>query len=157
MAKRKGEGPSASEPSWLIAGIERFEQTYFLSEHGSSRGATSDEALIEIQGRIVRISAEHTQHVEQPIEITLGCAATYAADERTPLSDKPFLVRMNLRKHQRSCMAYLPTVAFWSILAMIEAGRLTHIEARFDRPRYGSGNLLSVYLMPESKFRAGQL
>jgi hypothetical protein len=36
---------------------------------------------------------------------------------------------------------------------MIDAGRLTHIEARFDQPRYGTGDLLGVYLMPETKFR----
>lgn len=157
MARQKGKRPSASEPSSLIASIERYEQTYFISEHGLSGKATNDEALIEIQGRIVRISAEHKQHVAQPIEITFACAATYAAGERTPVSDQPFLLPMNLGKHQRSFMAYLPAAAFWSIPAMIEAGRLTHIEARFNRPRYGSGKLLGVYLMPESKFRAEQL
>ena len=157
MAKLKGKAASASDPSSLVASIERYEQTYYISEHGPSGAETNDEALIEIQGRIVCISAGHTQHVAQPIEITFGCAATYAADERTPLSDKPFLLLMILRKHQRSFMAYLPAAAFWSIPAMIEAGRLTHIEARFNRPRYGSGKLLGVYLMPESKFRAEQL
>lgn len=79
---------------------------------------------------------------------------SYAAHERTPPSDRPFLLPMNLGKARRGFMAYLPAAAFWAVPGMIDAGRLTHIEARFEQPRYGSGDLFGVHLMSEAKFRS---
>ena len=73
MIKRKVQ---EAEPSELTAKIERYEQTYSISRHGIDGDATSDEALIEIQARIIGISPRYTQHLGQPIDITLACAAT---------------------------------------------------------------------------------
>lgn len=152
MAKRASRKAPLPEPCELIVKIDGYEQTYYISEHGPGGRATSDEALIEIRGRIVSISRRHKQHLNQPIEVSFACATSYDENERTPLCDKPFLLLMNLGKRHRGFMAYLPVAAFWSIPGMIVAGRLTHIEAHFAPPRYGSGDLLGVYLMPESKF-----
>lgn len=144
---------AAAEPCELIVKIERYEQTYYISEHGPDGRATSDEALIDIRGCIVAISRKLKQHLNERLDVSFACATSYSDTDRTPVSDNPFLLRMNLRKDHRGFMTYLPANAFWSISAMIDAERLTHIEARFDAPHYGSGGLLGVYLMPESTFR----
>jgi hypothetical protein len=64
---------------------------------------------------------------------------------------------MNLRKNQRSFMVYLPSAAFWSIPQMIETGKVTHVAAWFAPLHRGSGDLSSVYLIPESKVDADGL
>lgn len=151
MTERPRKKTAAPQICELVAAIERYEQTYYLSEYGTERAA-SDEALIEITGRIVRIAPKYRQHLEQPIEITFACATSYAVHERTPASDRPFLLPMNLGQARRGFMAYLPAAVLWALPNMIDGGRLTHIEARFNAPRYGSGSLRGVYLMPKSKF-----
>ncbi len=154
MAKRARNNALPPEPRELIVKIDGYEQTYYISEHGLDGRATSDEALIDVQGRIIAISKKLKQHLNERLDVSFACATSYSENERTPVSDKPFLLPMNLRKDHRSFMTYLPAAAFWSIPEMIDAGRLTHIEARFSPPQYGSGNLVSVYLMPESKCQA---
>jgi hypothetical protein len=42
-------------------------------------------------------------------------------------------------------MAYLPTEAFWGLLPELRSGRIKYIEARFNAPRYGNGELTSLY------------
>lgn len=58
---------------------------------------------------------------------------------------------VQLRKKGCSLAGYLPADAFWSLPAMISSGAITHIEARFDRPRYGRGDLQSLYFATDSK------
>jgi hypothetical protein len=145
MAKRKAPRP---EPEKLIARIESFEQTYYIGQLG--KGA-EDEALIDIVARIERVSPRHKQHLGELIDIRLACARSFNGDGPTAASDKPFLMFMNLSKNHRSLMAYLPSSPFWSIPQMIEAGRVTHIDVRFAPLHRGSGDLESVYLIPESK------
>jgi hypothetical protein len=130
----------------LIARIESFEQSYYISENREHRSPVSDEAMLNIAGRIEQISPALKAHLGEPIGITLACARSYSADEPTPEADKPFLLRMNLSKKQRSFMAYLPSDAFWSIPRMIDSGRITHVEADFEPLRHGSSDLKSVYL-----------
>ena len=146
--------PILIEPEMLIARIENFEQTYFISEQGEHREPAADEALIEINGRIETITPRHKQHLHRSVAITLACAALFGIKERTPASDDPYLVSVNLRKDRCSIMAYLPAHAFWSIPSMIDTGRVTHVEARFSPTRYGSGALLSIQLVPQSKLAA---
>lgn len=107
--------------------------------------------LIDIVARIEQASPRHKQHCGEQIGITLACAQTYNEEGRTPTSDKPFLLNMNLRKNNRSFMAYLPTAAFWAIPRMIDTGRITHVHAMFAPLHRGDSELLSVYLIPESK------
>lgn len=139
------------QPEMLVARIESFEQTYYISEYRSRGARADDEALIEIVARIEQISPRHKKHCGEQIGITLACAHTYNEEGSTPTSDKPFLLNMNLRKNIRSFMAYLPTAAFWAIPRMIDIGRVTHVHAMFAPLHRGNSELLSVYLIPESK------
>jgi hypothetical protein len=41
--------------------------------------------------------------------------------------------------------AYLPGDAFWTIRAQLKAGTLKHLEARYQKPSGGSGELTSLY------------
>jgi hypothetical protein len=58
---------------------------------------------------------------------------------------------VQLRKKGCSLAAYLPAAAFWALPSMISSGAFTHIEARFDRLSYGSGDLQSLYFAAASK------
>ena len=135
----------------LAARIESFGQSYFLSENRQHQAPVQDEAIIDIVALIERISPKLKQHLDQQIDIRLACSQSFSDDEPPVLVEDPFLVLMTLTKGQRSCMAYVPSTAFWSIPAMIDTGKVTHIEARFGPIRRGSGNLLSLYLIPASK------
>lgn len=146
---RKAQPPP--EPQTLVARIESFEQTYYISEYRQHAAPVQDEAIIEIVGRIERISPKLKQHLDQPIDISLACSRGFDLDDPTPPSDNPFLLPMRLSKRQRSCMAYVPAAAFWSIPNMIDTGRITHIEARFEPLHRGDGDLLSLYFLPVSK------
>lgn len=139
------------QPEMLVARIESFEQTYYISEYRTQGARADDEALIDIVARIEHVSPRHMQHCGEQIGITLACAHTYNEEGSTPTSDKPFLLNMNLRKNNRSFMAYLPSAAFWAIPRMIDAGSVTHIHAMFAPLHRGDSELLSVYLIPKSK------
>lgn len=143
--------PPQPEPEMLIARIEGFEQTYYISEYREHTMPVQDEAFINITGRIERISPRHKQHLYREIEINLACSRGFEREGRTVTSDRPFLLPVRLRKEQCAFMAYLPADAFWAIPRMIETSRISHIEARFEPVRYGSGTLLSLHLIPESK------
>ena len=148
MARRK---PPRPDPEKLVARIESYEETYYISQDRDHDVPVGDEAMIDIVARIERISPRHKQHVGEPLDITLTCARSYSDDEPTMASDKPALLVMNLSKRYRGFMAYLPSAAFWAIPGMIETGKVTHIDVRFARLDRGSGDLLSVYLIPASK------
>lgn len=135
----------------LVARIESFEQTYFLCENRQHQAPVQDEAIIDIVAHIENISPKLDQHLGQQIDIRLACSRSFSDDEPPASSEDPFLVLMTLTKGQQSCMAYVPSAAFWSIPRMIDMGRVTHIEARFGSLRRGSGDLLSLYLIPASK------
>jgi hypothetical protein len=135
----------------LVARIESFEQTYYISEYRTRGTRVDDEALIDIVGRIERTSPRHKHHCGEQIVISLACAQTYNDEGRTPTSDKPFLLNMNLRKNNRSFMAYLPAAAFWAIPRIIDTGKVTHVHAMFAPLYRGDSKLLSIYLIPESK------
>jgi hypothetical protein len=41
--------------------------------------------------------------------------------------------------------AYLPSDVFWALQTDLKSGRFKYIEARFKKPRYGWGELVSLY------------
>ena len=82
--------------------------------------STEEQAIIDIVAHIERISPKLKQHLDQQIDIRLACSQSFSDDEPPALVEDPFLVLMTLTKGQRSCMAYVPSTAFWSIPAMIE-------------------------------------
>ena len=143
--------PARPEPVTLIAKIETVEQTYYISEYADHKPSVSDEAIIDIVGRIEQISPSQKQHGGREIEISLVRARSFERGEENSPSDRPFMLVVNLRKGGCSLMAYLPSDAFWALPPMIASGSITHIEARFEPPHRGSGNLLSLYFAPAQK------
>jgi hypothetical protein len=148
MAKRKSH---ASQPEVLIAKIEGVQRAYSISENGGDLTRVDDEAVLDIVGRIEDISRPRRRYIGERIEMSFICSRSFARSEPTRPTDKTFLLSVELRKGRCSLMAYLPADAFWALPSMISSGGVTHIEARFDRPHYGTGDLLSVHFASASK------
>ncbi|KAB7644408.1 hypothetical protein [Polymorphobacter fuscus] len=115
----------------MTAIIETMEQTYYIADHQQGDMPIGDEAIIDIVCRIERISPRHNAHLGEQIEITLICARSFAGKEQTPVTDRPVLHGIALRKNHRSTLAYLPADAFWALPPMIRCGAVTHVELRF--------------------------
>lgn len=138
----------------LTATIERVEQTYYISENRGHKEPVEDEAIIDITGTISMISPAYKQHHGREIEVSVIRARSFTDDGPTPITDKPFLLTVNLRKNRCSAMAYIPADAFWALPGMISSGAVTHIMVRFDKPWRGTATLLSLYFAPLSKIEA---
>jgi len=142
MARRKTPPP---EPELLVARIESFAQSYYIAQDRARDPSVEDEALIDITAIIEDISKRHKKLIGEKIEITLACSRVVEDSGPAVARDHAFLLTMNLRKGYRGCMVYMPRDPFWAIPRMIETGRVTHIEARFEPIRYGDGELLSLH------------
>lgn len=136
--------PPRPKPDMLIAKIEAVEQSYYISENAGHERPVGDEAILDIVGRIEQISPRLKQHLDRQIDISLVCERSFSRDERTPTTNNPFLMLVNLRKGGCSLMAYLPADAFWALPQMIATGA-THVDVRFEPPHHGSATLLSLY------------
>ncbi|RYE62214.1 MAG: hypothetical protein EOO82_00040 [Oxalobacteraceae bacterium] len=123
----------------LIARIDSVDPSYYISRH---EDRISDEAILDIDATIERISSRHSQHVGCLLELSFVIERTFDKDT---VAGRPHLFSVNLSKKQRSILAYLPADAFWSFPRLIGLGA-THIEARFSPTYRGSGNLESVHL-----------
>lgn len=134
--------------------IGRFEQTYYISDCRRSGGRMEDEAIIEVAGRIQAIDAAYKRHLGRDIEMTFIRSRSFSAEDDTPTTDHPFLLTVVLKKDHCSLMGYLPADAFWALPSMISSGSITHVEARFDKPHYGSASLISLHFTPASKLTA---
>jgi hypothetical protein len=130
----------------MVAKIISMRRSSYISEQRSSGGFVDDEAMIELVGEIAFISKRHKKEIGKPIDITLACARRF--ENEGPPTNRPFLVMMNLRKDQRSLMAYLPADAFWGMPAVLSSDQECCIEAWFEPTRSGSGALLSLWLGP---------
>lgn len=106
---------------------------------------------MDIVGHIEEISPAYQQHLHQPIDISLVCAKSFERDGRTATTDNPFLLPIRLLKNDRGLMGYLPADAFWAMPPMIEAGRYTHVEARFGPLHRGRGDLVSLLFGTSSR------
>lgn len=148
MARRSSP---PSSPARLVARIDHVEHSYYISENPSHASPVGDEAIIDIVGYIEEISPTYRQHLHQPIDISLVCSKSFERDGRTPTTDNPFLLPIRLRRNDRGLMAYLPADMFWALPLMIEAGRYTHVEARFNPLHRGRGDLVSLFFGTSSR------
>lgn len=128
-----------TESEKLVARIDRVDPSYYISRHEDRIG---DEAILNIDATIERISSRHGQHVGSLLELSLVIERTF---EKDTVAGRPHLFSVNLNKKQRSILAYLPADAFWSLPRLIDLGA-THIEARFSPIYRGSGNLESIHV-----------
>ena len=135
----------APPPESLTARIDTVARTYFIAADGDTGRRAEDEAILRVMGVIECIGPRYRRFLGQPLEMAFVCARSFEGKERTPTTDKPLLLPLELRKNQRSLMVYLPGDAFWALSRMIPDRLITHIEARFSGLRYGTADLLSVY------------
>lgn len=151
MVKRKSR---PTEPEILVAAIESIERTYYIAELRGEHRRVDDEATLDIIGRIERLNPSRDQFLGQRIDISLLCARSFSRETPSEVTSKPFLMSVELRKKGCSLMAYLPADAFWALPEMISSGAITHIEAHFDKPNRGSGDLQSLYFATASKIES---
>jgi hypothetical protein len=149
MARSKK--PPKPQPEGLAAIIETVEQTYYIADYQQGDTPLGDESIIDIVGRIEQISPRHIAHLGEKVGISLICARSFAGKEPTPVTDRPILYGITLRKNQHSALAYLPADAFWALPPMIRSGAITHIELRFNPIHRGSADLVAIHLAPASK------
>jgi hypothetical protein len=142
--KSKRRKTRSAEPRSLTARIVSAAPSYFIAERQGALGAVNDEAILNVIGLIDTISPQHKEHLGQEIEISLMCARTFAAEGRTPTSDRSFFLPLHLGRSRRSIAAYMPADAFWWLCAMIGSGTLAYIEADFAPPRRGGSDLLNL-------------
>jgi hypothetical protein len=132
----------------LCADIRAGSFSYFIASHVSPRSAEwiEEEAIIELDAEISMREPIRPEHVGQRIECALVCARSFGQEKSvgSPLGVPP-LYSIILRRNGRSMLAYLPGDAFWAIQAQLKAGTLKHLEARYQKPTRGSGELMSLY------------
>lgn len=139
--------PKAVTTGEMTVLIETVERTYFPQRHTPTGGST-DEAVIDLLGRIESASKPYDRHVGQSIEIALRSSRSFSAGtkEETVGALGPFSI--SLGKRGCSVLAYLPSEAFWAIPGMISDHSVTHVGLTFDVPRHGSGSLESIHFAP---------
>ena len=147
MRRRKQPLP---DPEYLVASIENIEETYYVSQERERGRYLDDEAIIEVIGKIEKISPRHKRFIGNRIEMSFVCSRRFGSDHAQSESG-PALFSMNLRKGGCSFMAYLPADAFWALPAIITSKAITCVETTFAHTRYRSGELLSVYFATPAK------
>jgi hypothetical protein len=147
-AKRKlGKQKSRDEEYHLHARIKlSASSSYYISTHGDS-GASADEAIIDFLAEIVAITPKMPAHFGQEITCSLMCSRTYRSSDNSCTLGRPLLLYMRLSRDTRLFSAYLPSDVFWALQTDLKSGRLKNVEVWFDKPRYGSGALKSLYFI----------
>jgi hypothetical protein len=85
------------------------------------------------------------EHLGREITCSLMCSRTYRRSDSNATQARPLLLCMRLKRDIRLFSAYLPADVFWALQTDLKSGRLKYVEARFNKPRYGSGELISLY------------
>jgi hypothetical protein len=127
----------------LVARIERVSRSYYLSILPTS--GLEDEAITELSGSIERASPRHQTAVGETMTVSLLCAHRYPEERVDGTSG--FFGSVCLRSGQRSALAYIPAQAFWNLPSLLEC-EVGHIQLRFEKVRYGTGELTSVFIGP---------
>jgi hypothetical protein len=142
MGKKKSR--SRDEEYHLHAQIKpSVSSSYYISTRDNE--ASADEAIIDFLADIVTITPEMPVHVGQRITCSLMCSRTYAASDESCTLGRPLLLYVKLSQDTRLFSAYLPSDVFWALQTDLKSGRLRNVEVWFDKPRYGSGKLKSLY------------
>ncbi len=145
--RSKRHGTAVNSEHRLVARICSSKFSYFISirDPGPDKRLIDDEAIIEIDSEISEIEPLQTQHLAQRLSCSIVCARTFAKASPQSSGGYPLFLSMNLKKNSRSTLAYLPGDAFWAIQSRLEAGKLAFIEASYERPTRGSGDLKSLH------------
>jgi hypothetical protein len=144
-AKKRSRKKTIDVEHSLIANVREHHLSYFISKHGSGSEGIGDEAIIDITAEITTIEPEHPEHIGEQLECSLVCSRAYDRDETRARANNPLLYSIVLKRGTRSMLAYLPDDAFWAMQNQLMSGRTKYIEIRYQKPRYGSGALSSIY------------
>jgi hypothetical protein len=147
MPKTKIPRKSQNSAHSLVAEIETNNFSYFIKSHELVQGKRiDDEAIIELNARILKIEPFQPNHLGQRIGCSLICSRSFHQDssgERP--NEHVFLCTINLRKDGRSMLAYLPADAFWGLKATLDVRALKYFEASYEKPLRGSSELISLH------------
>jgi hypothetical protein len=138
-------------PEELTAKILSFSQAYYVSQRAGENARLDDEAQIEILGTITDISKRHRRFLGDSIEVSLLRARSFRRHEDNPATERPFLLNMDLRKGRCTCAGYIPADVFWALPEMLRMNAVTHVQVTFEPTTRGDGELLSIYIAPETK------
>ncbi|MGJ5201387.1 hypothetical protein [Bradyrhizobium sp. HKCCYLRH1030] len=144
----RGRLPNRKQPEEeysLVAHVKSVTVSYYISTHGSERDASIDEAIAHLLAEIVMTRPELPKHLGREIRCSLMCSRVYHRSDANGAQAHPSLLYMRLKPDLRLFSAYLPADAFWALQTDLRSGRLQYVEARFNKPRYGSGKLVSLY------------
>lgn len=145
--RSKRLGARADPEHRLVARICSSKFSYFISirDPGPGDQLIDDEAVIEIDAEISEIEPSQTQHLAQRLSCSIVCARTFSRAPPQKSGGHPLFLSVNLKKNNRSTLAYLPGDAFWTIQSRLEAGTLSFLEASYEKPTRGSGDLRSLH------------
>ena len=136
------------EPEELVARVNSFRQSYFISRSAGRTGTyVDDEAILEVTATIASIAKRHKKRVGDEISLSLIHAVRYKGETH---DRSPFFGTVNLRGAECSALAYLPAKPFWQLPTLIERGA-DRIELRFSPLHSGCGELLSFFLGNEEE------
>jgi hypothetical protein len=141
MARRIAK--KQQEPEGLAARVSNLHRTYYISRtEVGDEALIDDEAEIELEAVIERISKRHRRHLNERISISLLSSKRYAPAERNLSA---FFGLVTLRGQARSVYAYLPSEVFWQLPSLIDSSARV-VELRFSPLARGSAELLSLYV-----------
>ncbi|MGY4476954.1 hypothetical protein [Bradyrhizobium sp. USDA 3364] len=152
--RRRKRKPPPEPGHTLLATVKSVKVSYYVGRHGDG---VSDEAITDVLCGIVAMTPNMPKHLGKEVTCSLMCSRQYGRvddpdEERWPrigkgqaVPERPFLLNMRLGKDRALFSAYLPEAAYWALQADLKSGRLKFIEAGFIKPRYGDGDLTSIY------------
>lgn len=126
-----GQGVSKIEVKELLIAIEAFDQSYHIADHRAEIGRVDDEAIIDIQGAIVRAGGHDKSFKVERAKVSLVCSQQYHSESGQSEPQQPMLMAASVRKGVFQALAYLPTAPFWALPEMISSGRVTHVVADY--------------------------
>lgn len=130
---------SKIEAKELLIAIETFEQSYHIADHRAEIGRVDDEAIIDIDGAIVRADDRDKDLKCERAEVSLVCSQQYYSDPDQSEPQQPMLMAAGVREGVFKALAYLPPTPFWALPDMIASGRVTHVFADYrTAPRKGA-------------------
>ncbi len=148
MTKKRSKNRKPPDEEYhLQARIKQcVTSSYYIS---ASDDVSNDEAILDFLAEIIEVTPKMPQYVGVDINCSLMSARTYRANNNGLSLGNPLLLYMRLSRDIRLFSAYLPSDVFWALSSDLKDGRLKHVEAWFDKPRYGSGKLRSLYFSEE--------
>ncbi len=129
----------------LIAHVKSVTASYYISTHGGESDSSTDEAIAHLLAEIVMTKPKLPKHLGRDVSCSLMCSRIHHRSDANAAQVHPVLLYIRLKPDLRLFSAYLPTDVFLAVQTDLKSGQLKYVEARFNKPRYGSGKLVRLY------------